>query len=200
VPDQSVPSDESDLSDLLASLFARPEPAVDVWSEPPTAPSLPASAAEPPTLADLSPAASAAAAGKLRPSFTPIASWTAQLGSDRAYYDRMRAVRGLYGADIAFPDRTVERRIALTGKQMRIGRRSAAVDLNPEIDTADPGVSRLHAVLIAVQDGNWAVLDSGSANGTYLNGRRIAKGDLITLREGDLITLGAWTAITIRRG
>jgi hypothetical protein len=157
-------------------------------------------AAEPPTLADLSPAASAAAAGKLRPSFTPITTWTAQLGSDRAYYDRMRTVRGLYGADIAFPDRTVERQIVLTGKQMRIGRRSAAVDLNPEIDTADPGVSRLHAVLIAVQDGSWAVLDSGSANGTYLNDRRIAKGDVITLREGDLITLGAWTAITIRRG
>jgi hypothetical protein len=152
--------------------------------------------AEPPTLADLS----AAAPGALRPSFTPIATWTAQLGSDRAYYDRMRSVRGLHGGDIAFPDRTVERRIALTGQQLRIGRRSASADLNPEIDTADPGVSRLHAVLIAVQDGSWAVLDSGSANGTYLNGRRIAKGDLITLREGDLITLGAWTAITIRRG
>jgi hypothetical protein len=200
VPDQPVPSDESDLPDLLASLFARPEPSADVRSEPPTASSLPAATAEPPTLADLSPAASAAAREKRRPSFTPMATWTAQLGSDRAYYDRMRGVRGLYGADIAFPDRTVERRIALTGKQMRIGRRSAAVDLNPEIDTADPGVSRLHAVLIAVQDGSWAVLDSGSANGTYLNGRRIAKGDLITLREGDLITLGAWTAITIRRG
>jgi hypothetical protein len=216
VPDQPVPSDESDLSDLLASLFApgpaarpqppadRPEPVPAAWREPappvplepPTAPSLPAAAAEPPTLADLS----AAAPGAFRPSFTPIATWTAQLGSDRAYYDRMRSVRGLQGGDIAFPDRTVERRIALTGKQLRIGRRSASADLNPEIDTADPGVSRLHAVLIAVQDGSWAVLDSGSANGTYLNGRRIAKGDLITLREGDLITLGAWTAIAIRRG
>jgi len=219
VPNQPESSDESELSNLLASLFApgqaarpqapadrpepapaapwepvppaRLEPAVDVWSEPPTAPSLPTVAAEPAIPADLSPR---------RPSFTPIATWTAQLGSDRAYYDRMRAVRGLYGADIAFPDRTVERRIVLAGKQMRIGRRSAKGDLNPEIDTADPGVSRLHAVLIAAQDGSWAILDSGSANGTYLNDRKIAKGDVVTLREGDLITLGAWTAITIRRG
>jgi len=137
------------------------------------------------------------------PSFTPKA-WTVLVTSDRVYYDDMRGVRNLYGADIAFPAQTAERRIPLAGKQMRIGRRSAARDVDPEIDTAgppaDPGVSRLHAVLIAAADGTWAVLDSGSANGTFLNGRKIAKGDLVTLHEGDRINLGAWTAITVIRG
>jgi pSer/pThr/pTyr-binding forkhead associated (FHA) protein len=87
---------------------------------------------------------------------------------------------------------------------MRIGRRSATRDLEPEIDLAgppaDPGISRLHAVLIAAPDGTWAVLDPGSANGTLLNGREIAIGDLITLHDGDRINLGAWTVITVNRG
>jgi pSer/pThr/pTyr-binding forkhead associated (FHA) protein len=126
------------------------------------------------------------------------------IASDRAYYDRMKAVRGMSGSDVAFPAHTSERRIPLVGKQMRIGRRSAARELEPEIDLADPpvdpGISRLHAMLIASPDGTWSVLDSGSANGTLLNGREIATGDLITLREGDRINLGVWTVISVHRG
>ena len=126
------------------------------------------------------------------------------IASDRAYYDRMKAVRGMSGSDVAFPAHTSERRIPLVGKQMRIGRRSAARELEPEIDLADPpvdpGISRLHAMLIASPDGTWSVLDSGSANGTLLNGREIATGDLITLHEGDRINLGAWTVITVHHG
>ncbi len=136
-------------------------------------------------------------------SFTPT-TWTVLVTLDRDYYDKMSAVRDLYGADIAFPAHTTERRIPLAGKQMRIGRRSPVRDVDPEIDIAgppaDPGVSRLHAILIAVADGSWAVLDSGSANGTWLNGRKIDKGDLVTLHEGDRINLGVWTAITVYRG
>jgi len=137
------------------------------------------------------------------PSLTPV-TWTVLVAADRVYYDRMKLVRGLYGLAVDFPVHTSERRIRLVGKQMRIGRRSAARDLKPEIDLADqpvdPGVSRLHAVLIAAPDGTWAILDPGSANGTLLNGQEIATGDLITLHEGDRINLGAWTVITVHRG
>ena len=84
-----------------------------------------------------------------------------------------------------------------------IGRRSATRELKPEIDLADqpvdPGVSRLHAVLIASPDGNWAILDPGSANGTRLNGREIPPGEQIPLHEGDRINLGAWTVISMHR-
>ena len=136
------------------------------------------------------------------PKFTPV-TWTARVASDRGYYERMRTMRGLPGQSIAFPAQLSERRHPLTGNQMRIGRRSAARDLEPEIDLAgpppDPGISRLHAVLIAGPDGGWAVLDPGSANGTFLNGREIPKGDLIPLRSGDRINLGAWTVITVYR-
>jgi pSer/pThr/pTyr-binding forkhead associated (FHA) protein len=135
--------------------------------------------------------------------FTP-ATWTVLVGSDRDYYDKMRVIRDLDWSSIEFPAYATEQRITLAGTQMRIGRRSAARDLEPEIDLAgpfpDPGISRLHALLLARPDGTWAVLDPGSANGTLLNGRRIATGEAIPLREGDRINLGVWTAVTIHRG
>jgi O-antigen/teichoic acid export membrane protein len=134
------------------------------------------------------------------PSFTPTA-WSVVVTLDQAYYDEMWMARALSGSSIAFPVYGNERRFPLAGNQMRIGRRSATRDAEPEIDLAgppaDPGVSRLHAVLIPAPDGSWAVLDPGSANGTLLNGRKIAVGDLIPLHDRDRINLGAWTAITV---
>ena len=133
------------------------------------------------------------------PSFTPT-SWTVMVASDRKYYDRMCKARTPVNPDVTFPVGDNERRFTLSGIQMRIGR-SAAHDLEPEIDLAgpptDPGVSRLHAVLIAALDGTWTVLDPGSANGTLLNGRKIAIGDMVPLHDGDRINLGAWTVITV---
>ena len=126
------------------------------------------------------------------------------VGADRGYYERVQAVTGPEGAAVTFPSYCAERRFQLVGNQMRIGRRSVSRGLAPEIDLtgppADPGISRLHAVLMATQDGNWAVLDPGSANGTLLNGAEIGVGDQVPLHDGDRINLGAWTAITVHRG
>jgi pSer/pThr/pTyr-binding forkhead associated (FHA) protein len=126
------------------------------------------------------------------------------VSADRGYFERMKGVLGRSSTDVAFPARVSERRFALIGKQMRIGRRSAARELEPEIDLAgppvDPGISRMHAMLIAAPDGTWSVLDPGSANGTQLNGREIATGDLVALHDGDRINLGAWTVISVHRG
>jgi len=131
----------------------------------------------------------------------PSFSWTVVVAADRTYYDRMWMARALSNSSVTFPVFGSERRIALAGIQMRIGRRSTTHDLEPEIDlaepSADPGVSRLHAVLIAGPDGSWAVLDPGSVNGTLLNGRKIAIGDVVPLHDGDRINLGAWTVITV---
>ena len=136
------------------------------------------------------------------PKFIP-ATWSVVVTSDRTYYDQMQADRTRTGRDLPFPAYSTERRFPLTGKQVRIGRRSAARGVEPEIDLSgppvDPGISRLHALLLPAPDGSWAVLDPGSANGTLLNGREIAPGDLIPLRDGDRINLGAWTALTVRR-
>lgn len=171
------------------------------WSQPtPSAPSRQA-----PPAATLPPPAGQAAGAPSMSSFPyPQATWTAVVGPDRSYYERVQAMTGPEGAAVTFPSYCAERRFQLVGNQMRIGRRSVSRGLAPEIDLtgppADPGISRLHAVLIATQDGNWAVLDPGSANGTLVNGAEIGVGDQVPLHDGDRINLGAWTAITVHRG
>jgi predicted component of type VI protein secretion system len=44
------------------------------------------------------------------------------------------------------------------------------------------------------------VLDQGSANVTLVNGREIAAGELVRLRDGERINIVAWTVLTIRAG
>ena len=129
-------------------------------------------------------------------------TWTAVVASDHAYFEDVVAAGGPDAATLTFPAYCPERRFRLAGPEMRIGRRSVSQGLEPEIDLTgpptDPGVSRLHAVLIAEQDGSWVVLDPGSENGTSVNGSEIAAGVRVPLRDGDRIHLGAWTVITIR--
>jgi pSer/pThr/pTyr-binding forkhead associated (FHA) protein len=181
----------------------------------PAPPPPPPSAIPPTSVASPAPSAPPAPAGESAPSIPsgppsmssfpyPQATWTAVVGADRAYYERVQAVTGPEGAAVAFPSYCAERRFQLVGNQMRIGRRSVSRGLAPEIDLtgppADPGISRLHAVLIARPDGSWAVLDPGSANGTLVNGTEIGVGDQVPLHDGDRVNLGAWTAITVHRG
>jgi FHA domain len=128
-------------------------------------------------------------------------TWAAVVAADRAYYDQVRTASGTEGEAIDFPAYYAERRFRLAGTQMRIGRRSVSRGLEPEIDLTgppvDPGISRLHAVLIGAPDGGWTVLDPGSANGTLVNGTEVRVGDQVALHDGDRINLGAWTAITL---
>ncbi|HET9896300.1 MAG TPA: FHA domain-containing protein [Streptosporangiaceae bacterium] len=127
--------------------------------------------------------------------------WTAVVTADRAYFDSVIADGHVEASTIEFPAHCPPRRFELSGPQMRIGRRSVSRGLSPEIDLTgpplDPGVSHLHAVLIAQGDGTWSVEDRGSANGTQVNGDEIAKGVPVALREGDRICLGAWTVLTV---
>jgi hypothetical protein len=133
---------------------------------------------------------------------SPAAVWTAVVTADRAYYDRVIAEGGPDAATIEFPGYCPERRFRLSGQEMRIGRRSVSRGLEPEIDLTgpptDPGVSHLHAVLMAEPDGGWAVLDPGSANGTFVNDGEIAAGVRVPLHDGDRVCVGAWTVLTIR--
>jgi len=138
------------------------------------------------------------------PPYAAPAAWSAVVSADRQYYQSVQAVGGPDMAAVSFPGYYAERRFRLTGSQMRIGRRSVSRGIEPEIDLtgppADPGISRLHAVLIATPDGNWAVLDPGSANGTLVNGNEIPTNVEVPLQDGDRINLGGWTAITVHRG
>ena len=131
---------------------------------------------------------------------TAAATWIAVVGADRAYYDRVKAVNDEDAESIRFPALVTERRIQLSGSEVRIGRRSSR-RTDPEIDlTGDPGVSRLHAVLIAGPDSTWSVVDQSSSNGIMVNGKDVPAGQAVPLRDGDRIHLGTWTMITITRG
>ncbi|WP_433345552.1 FHA domain-containing protein [Microtetraspora malaysiensis] len=134
---------------------------------------------------------------------TPASGWGAVIAADRDHYEAMIAQGGPDAARVTFPPYCPERRVPLVGPEVRIGRRSQSRALTPEIDLAgppeDPGVSHLHAVLLAQPDGTWQLVDPGSANGTLLNGKTVERNALIPLGDGDRIHVGAWTIITVRK-
>ncbi|WP_222849506.1 FHA domain-containing serine/threonine-protein kinase [Trebonia kvetii] len=131
----------------------------------------------------------------------PTRPWTAVITADRAYYDSVQVAGDSDAGDIDFPEDYAERRIPLTGTEIRIGCRSASKGIEPEIDLKGPprdlGVSRLHAKLVPTPDGAWTVVDLDSVNGIQVNGRDVTPGDPVRLAPGDHIHLGSWTKITL---
>jgi len=73
--------------------------------------------------------------------------------------------------------------------------RSRANDLFLE----DLTVSRLHAVIIRTGDGNYALRDEGSANGTKVNGQLASKYQPLPLAEGDRIQIGQTVFVFFKR-
>ena len=71
------------------------------------------------------------------------------------------------------------------GKRLNVGRAS-----DNELSLNDASVSKIHAALLMTGEGSLLVADTGSTNGTYLNGRRIAYGESRVIEEGDVIGFG----------
>ena len=78
---------------------------------------------------------------------------------------------------------------ALTGERTPI-RGSCSFGRSPAnaVVVADDGVSRRHALVHAQEGGEFWLVDLGSANGTYLNSRRLTRPT--RLRDGDVIEIG----------
>ncbi|MCC6261351.1 MAG: FHA domain-containing protein [Anaerolineales bacterium] len=78
--------------------------------------------------------------------------------------------------------------------EFTLGRISEGQPIMPDIDLSPyqayaGGVSRLHAII--KRDGNRILfMDLGSANGSYINGKRIQPNDEQYLNHGDIIALG----------
>ena len=78
--------------------------------------------------------------------------------------------------------------------EFTLGRLSEGQPIMPDIDLTAyqayaSGVSRLHAV-VKRDESNVVVMDLGSSNGTYLNGRRLTPHTEERLSHGDIVALG----------
>ena len=71
------------------------------------------------------------------------------------------------------------------GKRLSIGRVS-----DNELPLNDTSVSKIHAALTLDPQGTLLIADTGSTNGTYINGRRIAYGEARQIEEGDVVGFG----------
>ena len=68
-----------------------------------------------------------------------------------------------------------------------------------DIFLEDLAVSRLHAKIVNLGNGNYALKDEGSANGTKVNGQLVNKYQTYPLQEGDKIQLGQTVLVFARR-
>ena len=102
--------------------------------------------------------------------------------------DSLAFVRPAAGRYLAIEDGDLMRLVALHQPVTHLGRGFSA-DLRLE----DQSVSRRHAVIVDGGDGDGArILDDRSANGTFVNGRRVTEA---VLRDRDVIRLGRVTLV-----
>jgi pSer/pThr/pTyr-binding forkhead associated (FHA) protein len=93
----------------------------------------------------------------------------------------------------------------VTNDATNIGRSDVAQNWHPELDlipfgggAPDLGVSR-HQALIQRQDNGYVLIDVGSTNGTFVNGKALAYNKPVELHDGDAIAFGAFNArVSIR--
>ena len=79
------------------------------------------------------------------------------------------------------------------GEMVRVGESlSIGRSMQADFRVTDDGVSRIHVELHANPDGTVRADDSGSRNGTYVNGERITT---LVLRDGDKIQIGSTTIL-----
>lgn len=180
------------------SLAAPPPREVRPPADAPAEPAAPGPAPAEPTSPGPVPAG-----GPPAPAAAAVA-WTATVSADRAYFDTVMSADGPDAGGITFPPFCPDRHFPLRGKQISIGRHSRSRGIDPDIDLTgppeDPGVSHLHALLIAAEDGTWSIVDLDSSNGVTVNDdpRPLRPNTPHPLAEGDRVYLGAWTRITLR--
>ncbi len=91
--------------------------------------------------------------------------------------------------------------LSLNGRQIRridLERVSTRIGRDPDLEVVidNPGVSRIHAVVV-YEEPDFVVVDQDSANGLFVNG---AAGRMFRLREGDRIQVGKFELEFSRHG
>lgn len=103
-----------------------------------------------------------------------------RLGSHNATPEPYALTGGSVAAKLTLPDGTV---FELPEGVFGAGR------IEADVTIPDAYMSRAHAE-IRVEKGKIGITDLGSTNGTYINGNRIASGEIYVLHPGDVLTLG----------
>jgi hypothetical protein len=90
-------------------------------------------------------------------------------------------------ARVTMPERSFDRPLVLKpgGRRLSVGR-VADNDLQLE----HPSVSKIHSALVMNREGTLLVADTGSTNGTFINGRRISYGEARHIEDGDVVSFG----------
>lgn len=98
---------------------------------------------------------------------------------------------------LLFPDGSS---FTVTGDLTNVGRSDVAQNWHPELDVIpygggapDLGVSR-HQALIQREGAAYMVIDVGSTNGTFVNGKALAYNMPTELHDGDALAFGAFNA------
>ncbi len=86
---------------------------------------------------------------------------------------------------IANDSRELKLRFQAGGRRFNIGR---ARDNDLFLDHAS--VSKVHAAIRMNEDGTLILADTGSTNGTFINGRKLHYGEARTIEAGDVISFG----------
>ena len=86
------------------------------------------------------------------------------------------------------------------GREYKIVKESLSIGRSRESDIflEDLAVSRLHASVVNQGNGQYALKDEGSANGTKVNGQLVGKFQVFPLQEGDRIQLGQTVLVFAR--
>jgi len=87
------------------------------------------------------------------------------------------------------------------GRVYEVRKDSLSIGRSRESDIflEDLAVSRLHASIVNMGNGNYGLKDEGSANGTKVNGQLVAKYQTFPLQEGDRIQLGQTVLVFSKR-
>jgi pSer/pThr/pTyr-binding forkhead associated (FHA) protein len=87
------------------------------------------------------------------------------------------------------------------GRIYEIRKESLSIGRSRESDIflEDLAVSRLHASILNMGNGSYALKDEGSANGTKVNGQLVNKYQTYPLQDGDRVQLGQTVLVFARR-
>lgn len=90
-------------------------------------------------------------------------------------------------ARVTMPNGTREQPLIFKpgGRRLNVGRAS-----DNDLTLNDTSVSKIHAALLMTAEGTLLVADTGSTNGTYINGRRISYGESRLIEDGDVVGFG----------